>query len=67
MTQTTRDRDAANASAITPSKRDRLIRAIDTADRLKEEGVATARDNIGKPSEMSDALQQKLTGVADSG
>ena len=46
---------------------DDLVAAIDTANRLREEGVAIARDNIAKLSEMSDGLQQKLTGVADSG
>ena len=44
---------------------DDLVTAIDTANRLREEGVATARENISRLAEMSDGLQQKLSGVGD--
>ena len=36
-----------------------LFEAMDTADRLKQEGIATARENIAKLSELSSEIQQR--------
>ena len=41
-----------------------LLEAIDIAGRLKEEGIATARKNIAKLSELSSHLQTHVEGLA---
>lgn len=41
-----------------------LMEAIETASRLKEEGIATARENIAKLAEMSSDMQNRIAGLA---
>jgi uncharacterized protein YaaN involved in tellurite resistance len=40
-----------------------LIEAMDTADRLKQEGIDAARENIAKLSQLSSELQQRALGL----
>jgi uncharacterized protein YaaN involved in tellurite resistance len=47
---------------ITQAHRD-LIEAIATVDRLKEEGIQTARQNIAQLARMSDEMQGKLAAL----
>jgi uncharacterized protein YaaN involved in tellurite resistance len=42
-----------------------LIEAMDLADRLKQEGIDNARENIAKLSQMSAELQQRANGLRD--
>jgi uncharacterized protein YaaN involved in tellurite resistance len=42
-----------------------LIEAMDTADRLKQEGIETARENIAKLTELSSELDQRSRGLRD--
>ncbi len=44
-----------------------LIEAMDTASRLKQEGIDSARENIAKLSQMSADLQQKASVLLESG
>jgi uncharacterized protein YaaN involved in tellurite resistance len=39
-----------------------LLEAMDIADRLKQEGIESARENITKLSQMSVELQQRVSG-----
>lgn len=43
-----------------------LVDAMDTADRLKQEGIDQARENIAKLSQMSSEMEQRAIGLADS-
>ena len=43
-----------------------LVEAIEAADRLKQQGIETARENIAKLSELSTEMQQKASGLLDS-
>ena len=38
---------------------------MDIADRLKQEGIDTARENIAKLSKLSADLQQRATGLRE--
>lgn len=42
-----------------------LIDAMNTADRLKQEGIEAARDNIAKLTEMSTELDQRSRGLRE--
>ena len=42
-----------------------LIEAINIADRLKQEGIDSARDNIAKLSELSADLEERSRGLRD--
>jgi uncharacterized protein YaaN involved in tellurite resistance len=42
-----------------------LIEAMDTADRLKREGIEAARENIAKLSELSTELNQRSRGLRE--
>lgn len=42
-----------------------LIDAMDTADRLKQEGIVSARENISKLTELSTDLQQRISGLRE--
>ena len=42
-----------------------LIEAMDTADRLKQEGIDTARENIAKLSQLSSDLQRRALGIRE--
>jgi len=42
-----------------------LIEAMDLADRMKQEGIDTARDNITKLSQLSTDLQQRVSGLRE--
>ena len=42
-----------------------LIEAMNTADRLKDEGIKSARENISKLSQLSADLQQRSTGLRE--
>ena len=37
-----------------------LFEAMDTADRLKQEGISSARENIAKLNELSSEIQQRV-------
>ena len=41
-----------------------LVEALDTADRLRKEGIEAARESIAKLSQMSDSLDQRLGGIS---
>ena len=43
-----------------------LIEAMDTADRLKQEGIAAARGNIAKLSQLSSELQQRASRLREA-
>ena len=43
-----------------------LIEAMDTADRLKQEGITAARENIAKLSQLSSELQQRASGLREA-
>ncbi len=38
---------------------------MDTADRLKQEGIDAARENIAKLSQLSSDLQQRALGMQE--
>ena len=40
---------------------------MDTADRLKQEGIESARENIARLSQMSSELQQRVSGLRERG
>ena len=42
-----------------------LIEAMDTADRLKSEGIVTARENIAKLSQLSADMQERSQGLRE--
>jgi len=42
-----------------------LIEAMDTADRLRQEGIEVARENIAKLSELSASLMQRAAGLLE--
>lgn len=42
-----------------------LIDAMDTADRLKQEGIVSARENISKLTELSTDLHQRISGLRE--
>ena len=42
-----------------------LMEAMNTADRLRQEGIVTARDNITKLSQMTATLGQRALGFGD--
>ena len=42
-----------------------LIEAMNTADRLKEEGIASARENIAKLSQLSNELSERSQGLRE--
>lgn len=42
-----------------------LIEAMDLADRLKQEGIDAARENIAKLSQLSSDLQQRVSGLRE--
>ena len=44
-----------------------LIEAMETASRLKQEGIDSARANIAKLSQMSADLQQRASLLLESG
>ena len=44
-----------------------LVEAMDTADRLKQEGIDRARENIAKLSLMSSELEQRAAGLREAG
>ena len=44
---------------------DDLMEAMDTADRLKQEGIESARVNIAKLTELSTAMQERASGLRD--
>ena len=44
-----------------------LVEAMDTADRLKQEGIDRARENIAKLSLMSSELEQRAGGLREAG
>ena len=43
-----------------------LIEAMDTADRLKQEGIDAARKNIAELSQMSSKLQQRASSLREA-
>lgn len=43
-----------------------LLEAMDTADRLRQEGIEHARENIGKLSQMSSELEQRSLGLKEA-
>ncbi len=43
-----------------------LIEAMDTADRLKQEGIDRARENIAKLSQMSSELEERAGGLREA-
>ncbi len=42
-----------------------LIEAMDTADRLKQEGIDAARENIAELSKLSSVLQRRALGIRE--
>ena len=44
-----------------------LVEALDSAGRLRQEGIETSRENIAKLTEMSGALEQKVKGLLQKG
>ena len=42
-----------------------LIEAMDMADRLKQEGIESARENIAKLRELSTAMQERSQGLRE--
>jgi uncharacterized protein YaaN involved in tellurite resistance len=44
-----------------------LMEAMDIADRLKQEGIATARENIAQLGQMSAELHQRVSGLPERG
>ena len=44
-----------------------LIEAMNTADRLKEEGIASVRESIARLSQLSADLQQQSAGLREQG
>ena len=42
-----------------------LIEAMNTADRLKQEGIDKARENIAKLSQLSTELQERSQGLRE--
>jgi uncharacterized protein YaaN involved in tellurite resistance len=66
---TTEIGDVYNSPAIAIDKitqaHNELIEAMDMADRIKQEGISAARENIAKLSEMSADLQQRATGLRE--
>ncbi len=44
-----------------------LIEALDIADRLRQEGIEVAKDNIAKLSELSASLMQRAEGLLQQG
>jgi uncharacterized protein YaaN involved in tellurite resistance len=42
-----------------------LIAALDTADRLKAEGIVSARENIARLRTLSEQLEEKVHGLPD--
>ena len=43
-----------------------LIEAMDTSDRLKQEGIAAARENIARLNQLSSELQQRASGLREA-
>ncbi len=43
-----------------------LIEALDIADRLRQEGIQSARDNIARLAELSSTLSQRATGLIEN-
>ena len=44
-----------------------LIEALEMAERLKQEGIDKARENISKLSQMSTQIEQKSSGLREQG
>jgi uncharacterized protein YaaN involved in tellurite resistance len=44
---------------------DALLEAIDMAERLKQEGIAAARENISKLSHLAGALEERFAGIRE--
>ncbi len=44
-----------------------LVEALDIADRLRQEGIEAARENIARLSELSGALMQRASGLLGPG
>jgi uncharacterized protein YaaN involved in tellurite resistance len=44
-----------------------LVEALDAAGRLRQEGIESSRENIAKLSEMSGALERKVSGLPEDG
>jgi len=44
-----------------------LIEAMDTADRLRQEGIQAAKDNIARLSQLSAVLMQRASGLLKEG
>ncbi len=44
-----------------------LVEALDIADRLRQEGIASARENITRLSELSASLMQRASGLLEEG
>ena len=44
-----------------------LVEAVDTASRLQQEGIDSARDGIARLTEMSAELEQKVSGLLPAG
>ena len=44
---------------------DALLEAIDMADRLKQEGIASARENISRLSHLAGALEERFAGMRE--
>jgi uncharacterized protein YaaN involved in tellurite resistance len=42
---------------------DALLEAIDTANRLKQEGITSARENISRLSLLAGALEERFAGM----
>jgi len=40
-----------------------LVEALDIADRLRQEGINVARDNITKLTELSTSLMERASGL----
>ena len=42
-----------------------LVEALNTAGRLRQEGIAVARDNIARLTQMSGSLEQRVSGLRE--
>jgi uncharacterized protein YaaN involved in tellurite resistance len=63
--------DAYNSPLIAMEKitqaHDDLMAALDTADRLRDEGIAAARENVAKLGQLSATLQERSQGLLEQG
>jgi uncharacterized protein YaaN involved in tellurite resistance len=63
--------DAYNSPLIAMEKiaqaHDDLMTALDTADRLRDEGIASARENLARLAQLSGALQERSRALLEPG